>query len=130
VIQPRPRSPRWAIGLTSLGMVIGLLAGCAEEPLPDRGVRRDDCLRDLRLADLKARLKQCNAVVAAFPQDPAPLNDRYLLHSLAGNDDAACADLRRAVQLARALPARQLYAQLRSDLEVREQLCRPEAPAP
>lgn len=118
-----------ALGLSCLG-VLGLLAGCAEEPLPDRGLRRDDCLRELRLANLKERLTQCNAVVAAFPRDPAPLNDRYLLHSLAGNDSAACADLRRAVQLARALPASELDAQLRSDLAVRQQLCQPEAPAP
>ena len=88
---PRPRPQALALGLSCLG-VLGLLAGCAEEPLPDRGLRRDDCLRELRLANLQERLTQCNAVVAAFPRDPAPLNDRYLLHSLAGNDSAACGE--------------------------------------
>ncbi len=130
MIPARPRRLTWTRRLGGLGIVIALLAGCAEEPLPNRGLRRDDCLRDLRLANLQERLLQCNAVVAAFPRDPAPLNDRYLLHSLAGNAAAACRDLRKAVELARALPARQLDAQLRSDLEVRQQLCRPESPAP
>jgi hypothetical protein len=61
--------------------------------------------------------------VAAFPEDPAPLNDRYLLHSLAGNDQAACTDLRKAITLARSIPKEKLDEQLRIDLEVREQLC-------
>ncbi len=114
-------------------MLLALLAptvhGCAEEPLPDRGLRRDDCLRDLRLANLNERLRQCNAVVAAFPRDPGPRNDRYLLHSLAGNDTEACRDLRKAVELAQALPASEVDAQLRSDLQVRQQLCDGRPPA-
>jgi hypothetical protein len=71
-----------------------LCVSCAEAPLPKQGIRRDDCLRELSLANLSERLKGCHAVVAAFPRDPAPLNDRYLLHSLAGDDRSACAELR------------------------------------
>ena len=111
-------------------VVAVLVGGCAEEPLPERAISRDDCLRELSLATLNERLEQCNAVVAAFPQDPAPLNDRYLLHSLAGNDQAACADLRKAVTLARSIPAQTLDAQLRIDLEVRQQLCKSAVTAP
>ena len=80
-------------------------------------------LRELKLANLSERLQACHAVVAAFPKDPAPLNDRYLLHSLAGDDRAACADLRKAIELAAAIPADALNGQLRSDLQVRAQLC-------
>ncbi|QVL52998.1 MAG: hypothetical protein KFB97_00645 [Cyanobium sp. M30B3] len=106
-------------------LAVALLGtGCAEAPLPEQGLRRDDCLRELSLANLNERLKSCNAVVAAFPKDPGPLNDRYLLHSLAGDDRAACADLRRAIELAASMPAGALDAQLRSDLTVRAQLCR------
>ena len=101
----------------------GVLAGCAEQPLPQRAISRDDCLRELSLATLEERLRECDAVVAAFPSDPGPLNDRYLLHSLAGNDQAACADLRKAISLARSIPEGTLDEQLRIDLEVREQLC-------
>jgi hypothetical protein len=106
--------------LLVVGVVVG---GCAEAPLPERAITRDDCLRELSLATLKERLDVCNAVVAAFPGDPAPLNDRYLLHSLAANDQAACADLRKAIALARSIPTGKLDEQLRIDLEVREQLC-------
>jgi hypothetical protein len=100
-----------------------LCVSCAEAPLPKQGIRRDDCLRELSLANLSERLKGCHAVVAAFPRDPAPLNDRYLLHSLAGDDRAACADLRKAIELAASMPADALDAQLRNDLKVRAQLC-------
>jgi hypothetical protein len=106
-----------------LGLAL-LLWGCAEAPLPEQGLRRDDCLRELSLENLQERLRTCHAVVAAFPQHPGPLNDRYLLHSLAGDDRAACADLGKAVTLARAIPAAQLDEQLRIDLKVRESLCK------
>jgi len=111
--------------LLALLVAIGLGGwGCAEQPLPEQTIRRDDCLRELTLARLQERLRRCNQVVAAYPDDPAPLNDRYLLLSLAGQDKAACTDLLKAVQLARSIQARQLDPQLRSDLAVREDLCR------
>jgi hypothetical protein len=112
-----------------LGLTL-LVGGCAAEPLPERAISRDDCLRELSLATLKERLNECDEVVAAFPEDPAPLNDRYLLHSLAGNDPAACADLRKAVRLARSIPRGKIDPQLRIDLEVREQLCKSSATRP
>lgn len=116
----KPSSRLWPVVL-AMGVLVG---GCAEEPLPERAISRDDCLRELSLATLKERLEVCDAVVAAFPRDPATLNDRYLLHSLAGNDQAACADLRKAIALARSIPKGNLDEQLRIDLEVREQLCK------
>ncbi|MEB3349598.1 MAG: hypothetical protein VKO00_06225 [Cyanobacteriota bacterium] len=118
--------PSWQrpLGLLLIGLALNV-SGCAEEPLPEQGIRRDDCLRDLTLASLDERLKQCNAVVAAFPNDPAPLNDRYLLHSLMGNDRSACVDLRQAVKLASATPRSKLDPQLRSDLDIRQRLCNP-----
>jgi hypothetical protein len=87
--------------------------------------RRDACLRNVKLEQLREQIERCDAVVAAFPDDPGPRNDRYLLHSLAGNDEAACQDLRQAVKLAARLPADRLDPQLRSDLKVRQQLCQP-----
>ena len=62
-------------------------------------------------------------MVAAFPTNPAPLNDRYLLHSLAGNEAAACADIHRAAALASSKPPASLDPQLRTDLNLRQQLC-------
>ena len=62
--------------------------------------------------------------MAAFPANPSPLNDRYLLHSLAGNEAAACADIAKASSLARQIPANSLDPQLRNDLKLRQELCR------
>lgn len=119
----------------TLALLLGLsLTACAEEPLPDRGLRRDDCLRDVQLSSLSERLRRCDAVVAAYPEDPGPRNDRYLLRSLSGDDAAACADLREAIQLAErwraAQPDRRLDPQLLNDLTVRRQLCAAQAPRP
>jgi hypothetical protein len=101
-----------------------LTAGCSEEPLPQRQLRSDDCLQNVRLDKLSEQIRRCDAVVAAFPANPGPLNDRYLLHSLAGNEAAACADIARAGQLARSKPAGSLDAQVRTELNLRQQLCR------
>jgi hypothetical protein len=84
----------------------------------------------VRLDQLSQQIKLCDGVVAAFPKDPGPRNDRYLLHSLAGNDRAACADMRAAVKLASKLPKERLDPQLRSDLTVRQELCSPSAATP
>ena len=101
-----------------------LLAGCcAEAPLPQRQVRSDDCLQTVQLDQLAEQIRRCDAVVATFPTNPAPLNDRYLLHSLAGNEAAACADINRAAVLASAMPPTSLDPQLRTDLNLRQQLC-------
>ncbi|MDP4831456.1 MAG: hypothetical protein NWR11_10055, partial [Cyanobium sp. MAG_137] len=97
---------------------------CAEEPLPQRQVRSDDCLQTVQLDQLTEQIRSCDAVVAAFPSNPGPLNDRYLLHSLAGNEAAACADINRAAALARSKPPASLDPQLRTDLNLRQQLCR------
>jgi hypothetical protein len=110
-----------------LAVLAGLLllaGGCAEEPLPQRQVRSDDCLQTVQLDQLTEQIRRCDAVVAAFPTNPGPLNDRYLLHSLAGNEAAACADINRAAALARSKSPASLGPQLRTDLNLRQQLCR------
>jgi hypothetical protein len=96
-----------------------LLTACAEEPLPQRRINRSDCLRTIDMGHLPEALRRCDAVVAAFPKDPGPLNDRFLLLTLADKDVAACQDIRRAAALARGLPAQKLDSQLRHDLALR-----------
>ena len=110
--------------LAALAGLLLLAGGCAEEPLPQRQVRSDDCLQTVQLDQLTEQIRRCDAVVAAFPTNPGPLNDRYLLHSLAGNEAAACADINRAAALARSKPPASLDPQLRTDLNLRQQLCR------
>ena len=51
-----------------------LLGGCVEQPLPQRPITREDCLRSVNLEDIPSALQQCDKVVAAFPKDPGPLN--------------------------------------------------------
>jgi hypothetical protein len=101
-----------------------LLAACAEEPLPRRELTAADCLLEVDVDRLPQALERCDRVVAAFPDDPGPLNDRYVLHSLAGNDAAACRDIARAAALARQRPADRLDPLLRRDLELRQAACR------
>ncbi|MEB3263050.1 MAG: hypothetical protein VKJ66_01615 [Synechococcus sp.] len=105
-----------------LALLVGL-AGCSEEPLPERTIRADDCLRDVQIKQLKASIRRCDAVVKAFPSDPAPLNDRFLLHSLNGDGPAACRDIRRAVALAARQPAASLDPLLKEDLRLRAASC-------
>ena len=100
-------------------VIASLLTACAEEPLPQRRINRSDCLRTIDMGHLPEALRRCDAVVAAFPKDPGPLNDRFLLLTLADKDAAACQDIRRAAVLARTLPAQKLDSQLRHDLALR-----------
>ena len=100
-----------------------LLGGCVEQPLPQRPITRDDCLRTVKLEDLPIALQQCDKVVAAFPKDPGPLNERFLLHTLDGNTAAACRDIARATTLAAVVPKGKLDPILRQDLEVRQRSC-------
>lgn len=118
--------------LLGAGLLVG---GCSEAPLPQRQLRADDCLRGLQLNRLDAQLRRCNQVVAAFPNQPGPLNDRYLLRSLAGDDDGACSDIAAAMPLAARLPSNAENDQLRSELKLRQSIClaptsAPSAPAP
>ncbi|MFM7268833.1 MAG: hypothetical protein ACKOZT_09635 [Cyanobium sp.] len=108
-------------------MLAGLLTACAEEPLPKQRLSRDDCLIAVKLDRLKEALARCDKVVAAFPQDPLPLNERFLLHTLAEDEKAACRDITLAVALTRRLPPARLDPLLREDLQRRQAAC-PAAP--
>ena len=117
-------------GGTGLGRVVAaaflllpLLSSCVEEPLPQRKISRYDCLREVNLDRLPEALQRCDQVVAAFPADPLPLNERFLLHSLAGKDDLACRDISRAAELARKLPSTSMDPMLAKDLELRRASC-------
>ncbi len=112
---------RWSLCLLACG---GLL-GCAEEPLPAPKISREDCLRGLEMKDLKASIARCDAVVAAFPADPFPLNERFLLHTLNQDPKAACRDIRRAHALANTPRALASDALLRQDLKLRLASCLP-----
>lgn len=106
--------------LTALALV---LCACAEEALPERRLTVDDCLTNVEIDRLDAALQRCDRVVAAFPREPQPLNERFLLHSLQGKEQAACRDIRRAAELVRRLPPRRLDPLLLHQLHLRQTSC-------
>jgi hypothetical protein len=77
------------------------------------------------MKELKAAITRCDAVVAAFPKDPFPLNERFLLHTLNQDSGAACRDILRANALATAPGAPASDAILRQDLKLRLASCLP-----
>lgn len=105
-------------------LLIGLLGGCAEEPLPQRRLRVDDCLQDVHMDQLKQAIARCDRVVKTFPRNPLPLNERFVLHTLAGDDRAACRDIALAAAVAARLPAARVDPLLREDLKLRQASCR------
>ena len=118
------REPGAAALPIALGLAVaGLLTACAEEPLPQRRISADDCLSEVRMERLKEALERCDKVVAAYPNDPLPLNERYVLHTLAEDDKAACRDLGKALVLAGRIPASRLDPVLRHDLQIRRADC-------
>ena len=105
-------------------MALSLIGGCAEEPLPQRRISPGDCLRDLRMDQLDQSLQRCDRVVAAFPRDPQPLNERFLIHTLRGDTVKACQDVAAAAKLVAARPGESLDPLLRNDLRLRIASCR------
>lgn len=120
--QTRHSRPRLRALIAILGSCL-VLSACAEEPLPQRSLSVDDCLTSVELANLDRAIQRCDKVVAAFPGQPQPLSERFLLHWLKGEETAACRDIRQANALARRLPPIKLDRQLRRDLELRLASC-------
>ena len=67
--------------------------------LPNAELTPQACLEELNLSELDQALSRCNQVVAAHRTDPGPLTDRSLLHTLLGQRDQACHDVKRALTL-------------------------------
>tara|TARA_B100001121_G_scaffold109457_1_gene96442 strand:+ start:707 stop:1060 length:354 start_codon:yes stop_codon:yes gene_type:complete len=90
---------------------------------PNPEAKASSCLENLSLEKLSKALDHCNAVVKSHPDNPVPLTDRSLLHTLMGSDDKACADVSRAAFL---IKSRQTTADplLKHELDVRQQSCK------
>ena len=116
------RPTTWvAIAASSIAL---LLSSCSEAELPQRSVQRNDCLRDVNLEQLQQALSRCNQVVARYPQDPLPRNERSLLLALAGDDSGACREIEAAQALVRRFKPNSLDPLLVSELKVRQSSCR------
>jgi hypothetical protein len=77
------------------------------------------------MKQIKAAIARCDAVVAAFPNDPFPLNERFLLHTLNQDSRAACRDIVRANALALRSKSAAVDELLRQDLKLRLASCLP-----
>jgi len=84
----------------------------------------DDCLSRVDPDHLSEALKRCDQVVKTYPKEPQPLNERFLLHSLLGQETTACQDINKANQLAHGRPAASLDPLLRQELKLRLTSCR------
>ena len=97
----------------------------AESPqaaLPDPQVKASSCLEDLNLQRLDRALEDCNAVVVSHPDNPVPLTDRSLIHTLMGRDEEACADVSQAASLLKGQNDSR-DPLLEHELNVRQQSC-------
>lgn len=108
---------RTAAITTALALL--MLAGCSS-PTPEV----ESCLADVEASALGRALSHCNRVVTAHPQDPRPLNDRFLLHTLLQNKAAACRDIREADRLLRLGSSGRGDSELGDEIQVRLDSCR------
>ncbi len=88
----------------------------------NRSAREAD-LADVEANALDRALQRCNRVVKAHPQDPRPRNDRFLLHTLLQNKEAACQDIAQAAALLQTSGAKS-HNDLRTEILVRADSCR------
>lgn len=100
-------------------LAVLMLAGCSSTT-PDV----ESCLADVEASALGRALSHCNRVVAAHPQDPRPLNDRFLLHTLLQNKAAACRDIRQAERLLQQNTRGSGDSELSDEIQVRLDSCR------
>jgi hypothetical protein len=110
-----------------------LLGGCVSAPSDPTSTLPglDDCLRQVEIKRLKKALRRCDDVVKAHPQQPQPRNERALLHSLAGDHQAACRDSLAAQTLLKQLPkAAAPDPLLVEEIELRARRCRTLTTAP
>ncbi len=103
---------------------LGTACGPAPTPqarIPDPG----DCLNAVAIDQLEGAIARCDAVVAAHPRDPRPVNDRALLLSLAHRQGAACQDTAKAAALmARGGPGESVDPTMAMEIRGRAASCR------
>jgi len=86
------RSLRLLVICSCRGLAGGLRL--SPPPLDPNRLSRDDCLKDVQWTRGRRPWLACDQVVAQFPQESAPLDDRFGLHSLNDDRKAACRDNR------------------------------------
>ena len=108
------------------GLVATLVTACGPAPTPQAQVPDPgDCLNAVAIDQLEGAIARCDAVVAAHPRDPRPVNDRALLLSLAHRQGAACQDTAKAAALlAPGAPGESVDPTMAMELRGRAASCR------
>lgn len=116
------------------------MAGCTAAAPPTTEsprLRQDECLDEVKVDQLDQALERCDKVVSTFPLEARPLSDRFVIHTLRGEQTRACQDIDKAAELLKATsngppPKDAGDPQLVTDIRVRQESCRdiPEAAAP
>ena len=119
---------KWPQSALLIGVLLLTIQACkkAESPQaasPNPKVTTSSCLENLNLERLDKALEQCNAVVASHPDNPVPLTDRSLIHTLMGSDEEACADVSQAASLLKG-QNNSRDPLLEHELNVRQQSCK------
>ena len=108
------------------GLVATLVTACGPAPTPQAQVPDPgDCLNAVAIDQLEGAIARGDAVVAAPPRDPRPVNDRALLLSLAHRQGAACQDTAKAAALlARGAPGESVDPTMAMEIRGRAASCR------
>ncbi len=63
------------------------------------GATIESCLKSYKKNNLEHTLKICEKIIARFPNNPQPLNDRSLIYTLNNKPALACKDVNQAMLL-------------------------------
>jgi hypothetical protein len=132
----RAQHARSATPIERLGLAVSvtlLLGGCISAPVDPTTTRLGvgDCLRQVEINRLRRALERCDAVVETYPQHPQPRNERALLYSLKGDNQAACKDSQAAARLLERFPKTPPPDPLMvEEIRIRQSSCRSLTTAP
>ena len=82
------------------------------------------CLEQFKPDRLDQVLERCNQAVQQHPDQPGPLSERSLVHSLRGDAKSACADVKAALALLNRRSPSSSDPLLQRELAVRQATCK------
>ena len=84
----------------------------------------NSCLDSLVVNEPKKALPTCNTIINKFPNSPKLLNERSIIYSLLGENELACLDIFKAMNLLQEFSSDKLDPLIKYQIEVRHTSCR------
>ncbi|MGC6482933.1 MAG: hypothetical protein ACON4T_05150 [Synechococcus sp.] len=111
-----------------LASVLLTAVGCRSHSAPTSASSKaaltpQACLEQLDLNKLDQALQRCDQIVAEHENDPAPLTDRSFLHTLLGQLDQACLDVKQGLRLVERQGS-DADPMIKHELTVRQDICK------